>query len=353
MRHLFLLLACLPALDRAAAGSPPVVLAEPSHDRWMYPSNGTPGTRPQASTFSALPGATGMDDRWGFFLFAFDTGAAIPPGLPPDIYQIRAVKVSAVIGQDHLFAYDPTYDSWQTYGTPTVPPSPTDPDAGRPLELHGAGFRGAWTAGTFLETSPYGSSLPGSRNAFPAGFDGLGNPRDVSNNITGQFESLPWAVGKTSSLAAGESVPVDTVFSFDVNVGLPGVSTYLQQGLAAGRIWFSLSSLHPATQQAGEFVAWYTRDDPYHQLFGGVAPQLVLEADLNIPVRISHSGNTVSLSWPEFAGFTHVLQASPDLTDSSWVPVHSHAASAAGTGAYSETMTGHSRFFRLAITPTP
>lgn len=352
MRYLPLLLACLFAVDRAAAGSPSF-LAEPSHDRWMYPSNGTPGTRPQASTFSALPEATGMDDRWGFFLFAFDTGAAIPPGLPPDVYQIRSVKVSAVIGQDNLFVYDPTYDSWRSYGTPAAPASLTDTDAGRPLELHGAGFRGGWTAATFLETSPYGSSLPGSRNAYPVGFDGLGNSRDVSNNISGQFDSQPWAVGNTSAVSAGVSVPVDTVFSFEVNTRLPGVSAYLQEGLAAGRIWFSLSSLHPATQQAGEFVAWYTRDDPYHQLFGGVAPQLVLEADLKIPIHIAHSGNTVSLSWPEFAGFTHVLQASPDLTESSWIPVHSHTASTAGTGAYSETSTGRSRFFRLAITPTP
>ena len=69
-----------------------MVIAEPSQDRWMYPSNSTPGTRPQASTFSALPGSAGLDDRWGFFLFAFDTGPAVPPGLPPEIYRIRSVK---------------------------------------------------------------------------------------------------------------------------------------------------------------------------------------------------------------------------------------------------------------------
>lgn len=48
------------------------MVSEPSHDRWMYPSNGTPGTRAQASTFSALPGSSGLDDRWGFFLLAFE-----------------------------------------------------------------------------------------------------------------------------------------------------------------------------------------------------------------------------------------------------------------------------------------
>jgi hypothetical protein len=319
----------------------------------MYPSNSSPGTRGQASTFSALPGSSGLDDRWGFFLFAFDTASALPPGLPPHVYRIRSVKVSATIGQDQLFAYDPTCDSWQTYGTPSVPSTLPDGDAGRPLELHGAGFRSAWTATTFLETSPYGSSVPGSRNAFPLGFSAAGVSRDVSNNITGQFESIPWAVGETGAVLPGEAVPVDTVFTFAIDPSLPGVSSYLQQGLAAGRIWFSLTSLHPATQQGGEFVAWITKDDVYHQLFGGLAPSLTIEAELNLPLTISNVGNQVDLSWPEFAGFTHTLQASPDLAGGSWTPVHTHSATADGPGGFSENKNPPARFYRLAITPTP
>lgn len=352
MRHLPLLLAWLSAVVRAAAGSP-TVIAEPSQDRWMYPSNSTPGLRAQASTFSALPGSSGLDDRWGFFLFAFDTASAIPPGLPPEVYQIRSVKVSAIIGQDRLFAYDPSYDSWQTYGTPALPAPLTDEDAGRPLELHGAGFRGAWTPATFLESSPYGSSVPGFRNAYPLGFDATGAARDVSNNITAQFDSNPWAVGKTEAVAPGDPVPVETAFTFELNAGQSRVSDYLRQGLAAGRLWFSLTSLHPATQQAGEFVAWLTKDDPYHQLFGGQAPRLVIETVLDLPVTISHSAGLVSLSWPEYAGFTHTLQASPDLTEGSWTPVHSHSATVHGTGSHTENTNGQSRFYRLALAPTP
>jgi hypothetical protein len=346
------MVALLSAVEVSAAGSP-AVIAEPSQDRWMYPSNSTPGTRSQASTFSALPGSAGLDDRWGFFLFAFDTGAAVPAGLPPEIYQIRSIKVTATIGQDNLFRYDPSYDPWMTYGTPTVPASVADADSGRPLELHGAGFRGAWAPQTFLETSPYGSSVPGSRNAYPLGFDTAGAPRDVSNNITGQFESVPWAIGKTHSPAAGEWVPIDTAFEFEIDSSLPGVNQYLRQGLAAGRVWFSLTSLHPATQQAGEFVAWYTRDDVYHQLFGGLAPQLDLQATLNLQLTIQRNGNQVTVSWPEFAGFTHALQASPDLANGSWLPIHSHAAAVNGTGTFSENTSAGTRFYRLALTPTP
>jgi hypothetical protein len=252
-----------------------------------------------------------------------------------------------------LFNYDPDYDTWRTYGTPAVPAALADEDAGRPLELHGAGFRGAWTPATFTESSPYGSSIPGSRNAFPLGFDAAGASRDVSNNITGQFEAMPWAVGETGAVLPGEAVPVDAVFTFAINPTLPGVLSYLQQGLASGRIWFSLSSLHPASQQGGEFASWYTKDYIYHQLFGGQAPTLTIEAELNLPLTISRAGNQVNLSWPEFAGFTHTLQASPDLAAGAWAPVHSHSAIADGPGGFSENTDLPARFYRLAITPTP
>ncbi|MGL4400646.1 MAG: hypothetical protein ACRCXD_12315 [Luteolibacter sp.] len=335
-----------------ATGSP-VVIASPSQDRWVYPSNSTPGTRAQASTFSALPGSSGLDERWGFFLFAFDTAAAVPPGLPPEIYRIQSVKVTATISQNLLFAYDPTYDSWQTYATPEVPAALADPDLGRPLELHGAGFRGIFTPATFLETSPYGSSIPGTRNAFPRGFDASGASRDVSSNVTGQFESIPWAVGKTDVVSPGDSVPIDTVFNFSLDTSSPGVTPYLRDGLAAGRVWFSLTSLHPATQQSGEFVSYYTRDDPYHQLFGGLAPSLSMETEIDLPVTVTRSADTVTLAWPQYAGITHTLQASGGLTGDSWLPIHSHAATVNGTGGFSEITTAPVRFYRLALTKTP
>lgn len=327
-------------------------VVEPSHDRWMYPSNGTPGTRAQASTFSALPGAAGLDDRWGFFLFAFDTDSAVPAGLPPDFYQIKSVQVTATIGQDLLFRYDSSYDGWRTYATPSVPAQEADPDPGRPLELHGAGFRNGFNAANFTETSLHGGNgSPGTRNAYPLGFDETGAARDVSGNVTGQFESIPWAVGQ-ADLEAGEPVPEGTVFTFAIDPALPGVSEYLRNGLSAGRIWFALDSLHPATQQAGEFVAYYTRDDIYHQLFGGLAPTLRIEADLKFPLSITREENSVVVSWPEFAGFTFVLQASPDLTPASWQPVHQHAAVEDGGGSFTEAIAPAPRFYRLAITPT-
>ena len=361
MRIPSLLLALLPVAAVAATGTARTII-EPSQDRWMYPSNVTPGNRSQASTFSALPGAAGLDDRWGFFLMSFETGSAVPAGLPPEFYRIRAVKLTAMIAQDNLFAYDPSYDEWRTYGTPSVPPALADPDAGRPLELHGAGFRNGRSAATFLETTPYGGNgQPGTRSAFPLGFAADGTPRDVSNNVTGQFESAPWAVGQHPELSPGDPVPEGTVMDFTLDPALPGVDAYLREGLAAGRLWFSLSSLHPATQQAGEFVAYYTRDDFAHRFSlanvpgytGGIAPTLVLAADIAVPLSITRNGNMVSLQWPEFPGFTFCLQASPDLSPASWQAVHQHDATTTGNGVFNEPLQAGNRFYRLGILPTP
>lgn len=354
-------IATFPVAASSAAGNL-LRIIEPSADRWMYPSNVTPGARTQASTFSALPGAAGLDDRWGFFLFAFDTGSAVPAGLPPEFYRVRSVKVTAMIAQENLFAYDPTYDPWNTYATPSLPAALADSDAGRPLELHGVGFRNGQSATTFLETSPYGGNgQPGTRSAFPIGFDAAGIARDVSSNVTCQIESTPWAVGKNPDLAPGNLVPEGSVMNFTLDPAMPGVDAYLRGGLSAGRVWFSLSSLHPATQQAGEFVAYYTRDDFAHQFSkanlsgypGGIAPTLEVDAEISLPLSITRDGGSVFLSWPEFGGFTFTLQASPDLSPGSWQTVHQHAASVTATGTYSELLAPGKRFFRLGISSTP
>ncbi|MFM2243530.1 MAG: hypothetical protein RLZ97_2386 [Verrucomicrobiota bacterium] len=352
IRTLAISLSCLGAgLCQLAAA--PVFIDEPSKDRWMYGLNTTPGTRSQAPTFSALPDFTGVDDRWGFFLFAFDTGTVIPPGLGARSYRITSVRVTAAVGLANNFAYDPTYDAWNTYATPTRPAAVTDPDAGRPVELHGAGFRGTWTAANFTETSPNGSETPGSRNAYPLGFTPAGQARDVSNNITATFDSLPWAIARTDEVVPGALVPAETPFYFDIDPTLPGVSNYLAQSLSSGRIWFSLSSLQPAIQQGGEYASWITRDDFVHQLFGGLAPSLEIEVTLEVPLSIQRDDADVVIGWRTFAGFTHTLMASPDLSADSWTPVSSAASTTNGNTTHRVAIAPGKRFFRIEYTPNP
>lgn len=334
----------------AAAATTPVVLEEPVEDRWMYPSNSTPGTRAQASTFSALPDAGGIEDRWGFFLLAFDTTAAVPAGLPPSAYRIRSLSLRATTGQDQTFEYDPSDDPAASYGTPTHPATVADADTGRPVELHGAGFRNGFTAASFTETSSYG--FP-DRNAYPLGFDASGSPRDVSWNVTDQFESRPWAIGTTEDAEPGDPVGLESEFRFEIDPSLPGVGDYLRQSLAEGKLWLTLSSLHPAIQEGGELASWITRDDSIHILFGDLAPQLTLEVDLDLPLTVHPTPSGVSLSWPQFGGYTFQLQASTDLAPGNWQPLHSEAASDDTPGAFLDTDGLDRRFYRLNILPTP
>ncbi len=344
----------LPAVCVSSAAGSPYALPEPSQDRWMYPSNATPGTRAQASTFSALPDSSGVDDRWAFYLFAFDTASIAPPGLEPRRYQIRSMRVTARIGQDRLFAYDPTEDPWNSYATADVPAEIPDANTGRPLELFGAGFRNGFTAADFTEFSPYGSNTPGQRNAYPLGYDHNATPRDVSNNVTEQFEPLPWSIGQMD-LAPGTLVPEGTVVTFDLDLTQPGVAHYLQQGLANGRLWFSLTSLHPALFLDGEFVSYHTRDGVEHIIFGDAAPAWSADIEIDHPLAITpHSDEpSMVLSWPQAAGFSYTLFTSPDLSVSSWQPLHSETAASAGITSFTDPIVpGPQRFYRLSISPT-
>lgn len=164
---------------------------QPAADLWMYPNTPTPGTRTTASTFSFLP-LTGVDDRYGQFVVKFDTVAAgIPAGLGAANYDVHRLVFTAVYASSDSLPYGPTEDSRASLESASTL---ADSDAGRPLELHGTGFRSGFTAATFQENSPYGS-----RNAFASSFDAQGAARDVTNSLTSGFESYPWAIGKIST----------------------------------------------------------------------------------------------------------------------------------------------------------
>lgn len=321
---------------------------EPSLDRWMYVANSTPGSRAQASTFSALPSG-GVDDRFAQFLISFDT-TGLPTGLPSEMYQVTAVTLTATIGQDELFVFDPSYDSYNTF-TGLV-----DEDDGRPLELHGVGYRGEFTSVTFEEDSPYGSSV---RNAFALGFDQDGVQRDVTNSISDQFESQPWSIGQIrrpdtgsdgkvirgANLQPGELVPRDAKVEFPLDLTLPGVKAYLQEGLSQGRLSLVLSSLHPATQQGGEFVSYYTKEDSDHVFFGGLAPQLELDVVVNAPrLELSWDGDDVLLNWDEVDGLNYRIYRSFDLTGGKWEFI----AEASGGQWRIESPQG-AAFYRLGV----
>jgi hypothetical protein len=322
----------------------------------MYPANSTPGVRATASTFSALPSpadVTGADDRFGQFVLKFDTVAAgIPAGLGEDNYDVGQIVLTAIIAQSEGMPYDPTQDPVTSYG----PEATADPDVGRPMEIHGTGFRGGFTAETFQETSTFGWGPPGSRNAFALGFDATGAARDVSNNVTQGFEPDTWAIGQIANLAPGEPVEQYDKVKFSLNLAMPGVAAYVRQGLNQGFIWLTVSSLHSATQQGSSgFPGFFTKDHPEQILFGDVASSL--DVEYSLPLRITaftrdFEGNT-GLTWNGSPGFEYTVEGTDDLSTGIWSTLGTYTTPTPALLGWNGSNPSPRAFFRIARSSPP
>lgn len=224
-----------------------------SLDRWMYPFNGTPGTRSAAPTFGSAGDSTGVDTRHGQFLLGWNTASLVPTNAGPANYLIRRAAVTILVKNHEKFVLDPTHDSWRTFLPLDDPLHLADEDVGVPVELFGAGFRNGFTEETFQENSPFGSSAAGQRNAFATSYDTNGLFVDVGNSVGKTlppflpFAAWPFAVGNVVGHVAGTPVPVDSAMRFEIDLSDPLVVGYLQRGLDAGRLRFVVSSLHGAS----------------------------------------------------------------------------------------------------------
>lgn len=324
---------------------------EPSADRWMYSFNSTPGSRPAGSVFSALPSPnSGVSDRFGQIIMRFPlTSAGIPALLGVTNYRVHRLTLRATVYSNQGFRYDGTADSWQSVATPTTHP---DTDLGRPVELFGVGFRNGWTATSFQENSAHGSSAPGQRNAFALGFSQTASARDVSDNVSQGFDPLPWAIG-TCNLPAGTSVPEETVMSFTIDLNRPGVRDYVAQAMHAGFIWLSLSSLHPAIQQSGEFADFHLKESSLHTLLGGFAPQLELEYEIPNPspqLTRNPQSQLTTLQWQALPSYRYQIQHSADLRPGTWVTKHTVSPTAVQVLQWQETQTSSRAFYRILRT---
>ena len=71
-----------------------IIKDAPDRDRWMYPFNASPGTRPAASIFGyATAIEAPFDNRDGQFVIGFDTDGDLAPGTAND-YQVVSAKVT-------------------------------------------------------------------------------------------------------------------------------------------------------------------------------------------------------------------------------------------------------------------
>ena len=252
----------------------------PTWDRWMYPFNATPCTRPGGSVFGFwsedLESST--DNRMGQVVFGFDTTGQLAPG------QTAGMRVtSAVITmtqQNEGVVYDPTVDPYECMlDTPLI----EDEDAGQPVELFGVDYRGGYDQETWPCNGPFSPSGGswGSRYIFNAGYrDGVLS--DVSNQIREEWTPTPFAVSVPEGVAAGDVIPLDTVHTFTIDVDDQDIQGYLLDGLERGEIEFGLSTMYRVESQTGTFASFYMKENALVE-FGIVSPatlQLTLEEDI-------------------------------------------------------------------------
>lgn len=270
-------LACLPSLATAQLTD---FAGTSTLDRWMYPFNGSPGTRLSAPTFGA-PRLEGFDDHDAQFIIGFETDSIVPAGLDPNDYRVTSLVVTATIANNNQFRFDPTYDNQNTYDSQEggYPALVDDEDTGRPISIWPVGYRDEYDANSWNETTTFGLNpvIPPAqeaRTAFMATLDSAGNTTDATNNLTAEIDHTPLAVGQAQGVNPGDLVPADTVFRFEIDLCDPGLRAYLAQGLARGEVRFSIASLHNANGGPGGgtgdplYPDFYTRENPIAQILG-------------------------------------------------------------------------------------
>lgn len=279
-------------------------------DRWMYPFNATPGQRIQAPTFSAIAEEM-FDERDGQFLLALNTEAAgIPKGLSPAAYAINrlSLQLTEAVGE---YPYDATFDDYKTHLL-SGPLAAADLDAGRPLELYGAGFRNGFaelgwpdgahstTAPVFSAGSPFGKLGKSTRNVFAADSTGadVSNSFDSLHDGVNGYNTQPFAIGLASQddqpLAAGSLVPAGAVYRFDVDVRDPAILTYVQEGLSRGQLAFVVTSMH-TTGELGQGAAYPNLATANHFAFAGPQFEIQWEAAETTPGDFNSDGQLSSL----------------------------------------------------------
>lgn len=264
----------------------------PSLDRWNYPFNGSPGSRFNASTFGAVE-LEGFDDHDAQFLVGFETLADITTGLDASEYQVLSAKVTITNSNGDQYRYDPTYDTHDTY---LFLDDSLDTDDGRPIHLWAIGYQEGFDQTNWGEFSAFGGvaeidPTQGSRYAFASYFPFEGSdPVNVSNNLKEEFDATPMAIAQTDAALPGDFIPVDSDFTFDVDLCQPGIRNYLADGLTLGEVRFAITSLHAANGGDGggtgeiAYPFWYTKENPIASIFG-YAPRLELT------VRVGNSGD--------------------------------------------------------------
>lgn len=244
----------------------------PSQDRWGYPFNITPGRRTAASIFGGT-----LDEglfRNGIYIIGFDTDDIVEPGHPSASYQLDSVEFSARLNTNFEVIYDPTLDSVFSFLPQDHEQYQEDTDAGRPIELLGAGFRNGWDELTWEEGAEYATGEDADRNVYPALLNESGEIVDASLGINFNepkaMEVL--ATGRVDGVEPGALIPEESEVRFTVDLSNPNTRAYIQRGLSLGRLYFTVTGYFAGTQEGVRtFPEFKTADNLL-----GVPPQLEL-----------------------------------------------------------------------------
>ncbi|MDB4609855.1 hypothetical protein OAH46_02065 [Verrucomicrobia bacterium] len=254
-----------------------VVIGSPSMDRWNYPFNVTPGKRAKAPVFRATQEGIGIT-RHGTFILGFDTIPLIPSGLPADHYSIESVKLRLLTGSNFEAHYDPTYDPVAAFLPEGVPGRIDDEDQGFPVELFGTGFRNGLDMFSWKETDDFIANGEEERNAYPAILNDQGNLEDVTLavNYEDPKDVKPFAIGVLDEILPGDFIPEDSWMEFDLDLSQSSTVDYLRQGMAAGRLIFTVTSLAAGGQGSRTYPEFHTSDSLL-----GIAPSLELRFSIH------------------------------------------------------------------------
>lgn len=283
----------------------PIVLTttNPTGDRWFYPFNFGAGSEGTIPSFAAL-NQPGFDDRDSQMVVIIDTSAAVTSGLDLTRYAVDAVslRVTLEIASTDPVTYDPTEDSYFTSLDPSNVNYEADADAGKPIELFAAGYRGNASLANVSESIAFASvpSFPpqeGIRGVYAANIDASGAVvADVSRNVRQGFDASSLAVGQTSEVSPGATMPAGTNLTFTLDVNDVAARRYVQQGLQAGKLVFVVSSLHPASGGPGGpsgarvYPVFFSKENAIASVLD-VAPKLVFEGRVRGDLDYNNDGN--------------------------------------------------------------
>lgn len=250
-----------------------------SLDRWNYSFNATPGKRPKASVFRSLEEEVGVT-RHGTFVVGFDTESLIPADLAASQYAIESIKIRLLTSSNFEAPYDPSYDPVSVFLPEGSDDRTEDSDLGHPVELFGAGFRNEVDMFTWKETDDYIPDGSTDRTVYPAILNGEGELEDVTLAVdfSDPTDLIPFALGKMEEGIPGDFIPEDSWMEFDIDLEQMNTLAYLQQGLAAGRLMFTVTSLASGGQGDRTFPEFHTSDS-----LVGEAPTLMIQYRIGDP----------------------------------------------------------------------